>query len=250
MAECTDEEWENIGSQWRKAAKMEDEARLPAPAFIRWLKHSGYIRDYICVPDEDLPNAEGKYEPDEGRLYFRKSAWRGAENGIPHDIWTLVHEGCHAILKHSETRLRASTPGKTIPSRRVGSDEIDTNRLAASILAPFDKANFKPGMSADSIVERFGLSRIAAARRLKEFERMYRRKNGIERPLPPGIVDFLQTQKRKGYRVTSIGDATLSPTIVSKRYEGEACPSCSEFKLVRMGLCMRCDACLATTGED
>jgi hypothetical protein len=122
--------------------------------------------------------------------------------------------------------------------------------LAASILAPFDKAEFKPGTSVDSIAERFHLSRIAAERRLKEFERIYRSKNGIGRPLPAGIVDFLQAQKRKGYRVTSVDDAPLSPTIESKRYEGEACPSCSEFKLVRRGLCMRCDVCLATTGED
>jgi hypothetical protein len=48
--------------------------RVEAPAFIRWLKHSGYIRDYICVPDADLPNAEGKYEPDEGRLSTRLSS--------------------------------------------------------------------------------------------------------------------------------------------------------------------------------
>jgi hypothetical protein len=250
MVEYTDDEWDEIGNKWRKAAKMDDVPRLEAPAFIRWLKHSGYIRDYICVPDADLPNAEGKYEPDEGRLYYRKSTWRRAEEGNPHDVWTLIHEGCHAILKHGETRLRASTPGKRIPSRRAGSDEVDANRLAASILAPFDKAEFRPGTSADAIAERFRLSRTAAESRLKEFERIYRAKNGISRPLPPGIVDFLQAQKRKGYKVTSVDDAPLSPTIPNKRYEGEACPSCSEFKLVRTGLCMRCDACLATTGED
>jgi hypothetical protein len=250
MTEYTDEEWEDIGMQWRKAADMNDAARLDAPAFIRWLKRRGYIRDYICVPDADLPNAEGKYVPDEGRLYFRKTSWRGAEAGNPHDIWTLVHEGCHSILKHGETRLRASVPGKQIPSRRAGSDEVDTNRLTASILAPFDKADFNLGMSADSIVERFRLSRVAAERRLKEFERMYRRKNGIRRPLPAGIVDFLQEQRRKGYKVTSVGQAPLSPTISSKRYEGEVCPSCNEFKLIRIGLRMRCDACLATTGDD
>jgi hypothetical protein len=208
------------------------------------------LRDYICVPEADLPNAEGKYEPDEARLYYRKSTWRGAEEGNPHDVWTLIHEGCHAILKHGETRLRASTPGKRIPSRRTGADEVDANRSAASILAPFDKAEFSPGTSADAIADRFRLSRIAAERRLKEFERIYRAKNGISRPLPPGIVDLLQAQKRKGHKVTSVDDAPLSPTVANKRYEGEACPSCSEFKLVRTGLRMRCDGCLATTGED
>jgi len=89
MAQYTDEEWEEIGREWRKAANLDDSTRLNAPAFVRWLKHAGYIKDYVCVPDADLPS-HGKYEPDEERLYFRNSSWRGTERGIPHDIWTLV----------------------------------------------------------------------------------------------------------------------------------------------------------------
>ena len=250
MASYSEEEWESIAAQWRKAAGMSDVVRLDAPTFIQWLKHGGYIKDYVCVPAADLPKDEGKYEPDEGIIYYRQTTWRGAGEGNPHDVWTLIHEGSHAILKHKETRFRAANINKRMYSRRTGRDEAEANHLTASILAPFDKADFKPGITADAIAARFGLSREAAGRRLKEFERIYRRRNGIPRPLPPGVVYFLQSQKCKGFPITNIGDSPLTPIDTNKRYEGEACPSCGEFKLVRTGLCMTCEACLAITGED
>jgi hypothetical protein len=249
MAQYTDEEWEGIGREWRRAANTDDAIRLNAPSFIRWMKHAGYIKDYVCVPDADL-SSEGKYEPDERKLYYRDSSWRGAVEENPHDVWTLIHEGSHAILKHKETRLRAARPSSQFASREVRQDEADTNRLAASILAPFHKADFKLGMSVEDIRERFNLSHPAATRRLDEFERLFRRKHGIPRELPTGVVDFLVEQKRKGYPVTSLGNAKVLLPESPKQYEGDPCPSCNEFALVRSGLCLRCDRCGTRTGDD
>jgi hypothetical protein len=50
--------------------------------------------------------------------------------------------------------------------------------------------------------------------------------------------------------IESLPDGAVVPLSNIKRYEGEACPNCSEFKMVRIGTQMRCDACSATTGED
>jgi hypothetical protein len=250
MADYSDEAWENVAARWREAAGQDGVVRLDAPSFIRWLKRSGCIKDYVCVPTADLPACEGKYEPDQDRIYYRQTTWQAAEKENSHDVWTLVHEGCHAILKHSETRLRASGANSAVRSRRAAKDEVDANRLTASLLAPFDKADFKPGVTANDISARFGLSRDAAERRLKEFERIYRRRKGLPRPLPPGVIDFLQAQKRKGYPVTTVPDASVLPPSNTKRYEGEFCPNCNKFKMVRIGLRMRCDACSAETGED
>jgi ribonucleoside-diphosphate reductase alpha chain len=33
-----------------------------------------------------------------------------------------------------------------------------------------------------------------------------------------------------------------------KGYEGEACPECQSFTMLRNGACMKCDSCGATTG--
>lgn len=249
MAQYTDEEWETIGREWRRASNLDDSIQLDAPSFIQWLKHAGYITDYVRVPDADLPS-EGKYEPDERRLYYRDSSWLGALRGNPHDIWTLIHEGCHPILKHKEPRLRAEASARKFQPREVKRDETHADRLTASILAPFDKADFKLGVSIEDIQKRFRLSRPAATKRLAEFERMFRRKHGIPRQLPAGVIDFLATQKSKGYPVTSLDNVRGLIPIPQKQYEGNPCPCCGKFALVRSGLSTKCDRCGARTGDD
>jgi hypothetical protein len=52
MAQHTDEEWEEIAREWRRAANMDSAIRLDPPAFVRWLKHAGYIKDYVVVREE------------------------------------------------------------------------------------------------------------------------------------------------------------------------------------------------------
>jgi hypothetical protein len=249
MTQYTDEEWEEIGRKWRQDAGVDEQTRLDAPLFVRWLKHTGCIKDYVCVPDAEL-SSEGKYEPDEQKLYFRESSWRRSVQANPHDNWTLIHEGSHAILKHKETRLRAAPSARRFESRGVRREETDANRLTASIIAPFHKAAFQLNTSVDDIQNRFNLSGPAATKRLEEFQRIYRRKHGIPRPLPPGVVDFLAAQKRKGFPVTSLDNIRPLIPEPQKQYEGEPCPLCSKFTLVRTGLLMKCDRCGARTGED
>jgi ribonucleoside-diphosphate reductase alpha chain len=45
-------------------------------------------------------------------------------------------------------------------------------------------------------------------------------------------------------------DAMASKVQVARMmgYEGDACPECSAFTLVRNGTCLKCDSCGATTG--
>jgi hypothetical protein len=178
VADYSEEEWEGIGTRWREAAGLNGEVRMDAPSFIRWLKRIGYIKDYVCVSTADLPTCEGKFEPEERRIYYRQATWRGAEQENPHDVWTLVHEASHAILKHGETRLRASSPDKAVRSRRGAKDEVDANRLTASLLAPFDKADFKPGMTADDISGRFGFALAAEGEKLEVLDLVAVRRSG------------------------------------------------------------------------
>lgn len=250
MSNFTDEEWEDIASAWRKAANQNDSVRLNAPEFVRWLKREGYIKDFVCVADHDLPSGvEAKI--DGGVIFYRQSTWNAAEKGHPHSIWTLVHEGCHGIFKHQGPRYRASPQQRNILSTNNGRDEYEAHRLAACLLAPFDKANFKLGMTEDDIIARFGLSREAAGKRIKEFERLYRRQRRIPRSLPPGVIDFLLRQERKGYRITSLTDEhrRLLPVELPS-YEGDPCPSCGRLALLRVGLGRRCADCGAWLGED
>jgi hypothetical protein len=115
MSKYTDEEWEEIGRKWREAAKMDGAVPFDALAFVRWLKHAGHIKDYIRVPDDGLPFAEGKYDPDREVIIYRESVWRAAERSDPHATWTVVHECCHALRKHKEHAL----PRRFISSKSV-----------------------------------------------------------------------------------------------------------------------------------
>jgi hypothetical protein len=248
VTESPEEEFEKIALAWRKAAQQDVAPRLDAPAFITWLKQSGYIKDYIRLPDAELPDAKGKYEPNESRLYFRHSVWQGALNGNPHDTFTLIHESSHAILGHQETRLRSALPRLTVAKRDIASDEAAANRLTAALLAPFEMADFAPGMNAAAISKRFGLSLPTAEKRLAEFERIYRRRHGILRPLPPGILDFLNARRPSAQNITNLPLHAFP--IAPRMYEGDPCPNCCEFKMVRTGVEMRCDHCGAVTGAD
>ena len=248
----TDEEWEEIGRTWLRAASQGDLTRPNATQFVRWLKQESYIKDYVCVSNHQLPDTDGKFDPDEERIYYRQSVWDAAERGATRAIWTIWHEASHAIQKHQEVRFRSNVSHKSSASASAGKDEFEANRLTACLVAPFDKSNFHPNTTADDLCRRFDLGREAAERRLKEFARMYRRKNSLPRELPPGVVDFLKRQKGKGYPVQSIGDITGMLPKMQSQYEGDACPCCGEFKLVRSGLSRKCTNknCRARLGDD
>ena len=59
-------------------------------------------------------------------------------------------------------------------------------------------------MTPEELAERFDISISAARIRLDEIERMRRRKDGIKRPLPPGVIEFLRAARKRGQRVTSL----------------------------------------------
>jgi hypothetical protein len=105
-------------------------------------------------------------------------------------------------------------------------------------------------MTAADISKKFGLSLPAAAKRLEQFEGMYRRKHRIPRPPVPNVIDFLAEQARKGYIVKNLNQlGPILPT-ATPEYEGDPCPVCDQFALLRNGLSVKCDCCGARIGDD
>src|SRR4051812_37052150 len=118
MSTFTDEEWEEIGRAWLRAAGQEDFERPDAIGFVKWPKQSGYIKDYLRVPCAELPNAGGKFDPDSECITYRQDTWDAAERRNAAAIWTVWHEVSHAIQKHQEVRFRSNPSPKTrLPSR-------------------------------------------------------------------------------------------------------------------------------------
>jgi hypothetical protein len=149
-----------------------------------------------------------------------------------------------------EVRYRAALTNRNYFSTRTNRDEFEANRLTACLIAPFHKAGFTLGMAVDEVINKFGLSRDAAEKRLEEFERVFRRKHGISRQLGTNVIDYLTEQKQKGHNVVSLDNiASLLPDR-DKCYEGDPCPCCKAMMLLRKGLARECDNCGARLGDD
>jgi Zn-dependent peptidase ImmA (M78 family) len=247
MTSTTDDPIEELARALRVALEVDDQLRPNMIEVIETLKCKGYIADYIRVPDNLMIDAEARFNPDERKLYLRESIYRSAVQGKPRSRWTIAHEIGHVALQHQQIRNR-STFNVEI-ERRVASirrDEFHAHKFAAAFLAPFHRAEFTLETTPAQLAERFGVSMVAAARRIEELAPMYRHLHGLKRPLPPGVLDFLRKAQRKGAKITSLEPLEIEPK--SPRYEGDPCPTCGNFRMVRLGTSAKCDYCGTTTG--
>jgi len=255
MPYYTDENFEEIARFVRVEVGLDDQTQLDAIEFLRRLKRHGYIVDYVRVPDQSMLDAEAKYVPAERKIYVRESVYAKAEDWVDHDRFTIFHEAAHALLNHQNVRKRSFSAQATIERkiRSIGRDETSANRLGAAIISPFHRTNFSLGTTAQELMQRFGLSSPAARVRLETLSRIYRLRHNIPRPLPAGVIDFLAKQRQAGHPVTSLTAADLASLRVRKPiYTGDACSVCAAFKMIRIGLHLKCDSesCGARTGDD
>ena len=252
MSYLTDDDFERIARNLRVNLDIDDELRLDVIDVVQKLKHRGDIADYVRVPDHRMLDADAKFNPDDRNLYLQESTYNAAKRGEPRARWTVAHEIGHIALEHRRTRNRSSLPAeieRIAPTIRR--DETQAHKLAAAFLAPFHRADFSLETTATQLADRFGISLSAATRRVEELAPMFRRLLGIQRPLPQGVVDFLAEAQRKGHKVMSLAPVEfVRERFETPRYEGELCPVCSNFRMVRAGTSMRCDFCGAITGHD
>jgi len=254
MSGYSDEEYDQLARVLREILGVDSESWLDVLEMLRRMKHNGYIRDYICLPDAEMPDAQARFVPDERVIYLRQSVYDAAERHDPHARFTVVHEISHCALNHQYMRKRGIAIGafeKKVPSIRR--DENQADKLAAALLAPSHKVQFTLTTTAKQLAQRFGLSERMADLRIEELAGIYRRRHNIQRELPPGIIDFLTAKKREGHKITSLPSVDIVAMQPRQpRYEGDACPNpnCRQFKMIRIGTCMRCDACGTRTGDD
>ena len=74
-----------------------------------------------------------------------------------------------------------------------------------------------------------------------------------ETPVDPatGQMGFLAVAEAPPVSIAQKREATVAERRTEARmkgYEGEACPECANFTLLRNGTCMKCDTCGSTTG--
>lgn len=254
MSDYSDEGYDQLAKILREALDLDDQIKVDVVEMLRRMKHRGYLRDYISIPDNDLPDAEAKFVAEDRKIYLRESIYRSASRGDPRARFTIAHEIAHCALNHQYMRKRGIAVGafeKKVPSIRR--DERQADKLAAAILAPFHRAEFTLTTNSKQLAERFGLSDRMSSIRTDELAGIYRRLHKIKRDLPPGVADFLAAGRRKGYTVTSLPPQDVAAIqITQPKYEGDVCPNprCGHAKMVRVGTCMVCDVCGTRTGDD
>jgi Zn-dependent peptidase ImmA (M78 family) len=252
MSYLSDEDYESAARALREKLGVDDQLHVDPIDVLRRLKHHGYVADYVRVPDAQMPDEMAKYDPDKAIIYLRESTYLDAERKQVRARWTIGHEIGHVVFKPRTVRNRsfdAKLVEKIVP--QIKRDENHANRFAAASLAPFHRAQFSLRTTPEQIADRFGISLDAADARVEEMTRVYRRLHGIKRELPNSVVDLLAESLRKGNRIKTPALAELLSELgTSVRYEGDACPNCNEFKLIRNSVTMRCQNCGAVTGDD
>ena len=252
MSNYSDEDYDQIAQILRKELGVDDDTWLDVLDALRRMKYCGYLQDYICLPDGQLPDAEAMFVADERRIYLRQSIYDAAEREDPHARFTVAHEMAHCALYHQHTRKRGVAVS-AFEKKVFKREEKPADKFAAAFLAPFHKAAFNLNTTAAQLAQRFGLSASMSKTRVGEMAGIYRSRHNIRRELPAGVADFLATRRREGYAVTSLpAEDIVAMTVRQPKYEGDPCPNpkCREFKLIRVGPYLKCDACGARTGDD
>lgn len=122
---------------------------------------------------------EGMTWPD-GRVYVNEATYRGAMRGEGRPRFTMCHEAYHALEHRSQIRNVLVDTGELALFRRselppAVDPEWQANVFAASVLMPWQAVKQVLAEAADKSIEDmmyfFGVSKSAAAIRIREFKR-------------------------------------------------------------------------------
>ena len=143
-------------------------------------------------------------------LNVEETVWANASAGLWDPRFILAHEIGHIIM-HAHDNLAYSNDSSSALIKLPAEERVEpqANLFADLFLVP---TRMLVGFSkAEDISEYFDVPLHCAERRLEH---------------------FIDATRRR----------------LSRRYDGDACPECANFTLVRNGTCLKCDTCGSTTG--
>jgi Zn-dependent peptidase ImmA (M78 family) len=215
--------------------------------------------NYEEIPDNELTDAEGMYDPRVNTIFFPERAFKRLDSGDPRINFSVAHELAHYVLNHQAIRFRRAE--KKLYERaapNIQREEREANQFAAFLLAPDALCN--DCKSVLDFMLKFGLSRHAAEIRKEEYDRHLRRITGQPRPLTPNVIDLLQHLRSKGNNVKILEDPVrprqLAPLSVARqqahgaitqerrsRYMAGVCTVCRNTTVFPLGHKFKCDTC-------
>ncbi len=147
------------------------------------------------VFDEELPeDVEADANTDNGELRISERIWQQLKNGCVRARFTVAHELGHFFLNHKGKLRRDKQKRRQDPATIV--QENEANIFASYFLSPTLLA--KECKSAQELSNRFQISNQAAEIRLETLSADIRRIEGRQRPLPAGVIDFMNEQEKRG----------------------------------------------------
>lgn len=243
----------------RNKLGLDDKKPFEAKVVLESMKQHFSDFDYQEVPDGDLPDAEGLYDPPNRTIFFPTRVFRRLDSGDPRINFSVAHELSHYVLNHQEIRFR-HTEKKAYEraTPNIQREEREANQFAALLISP--DASCGDCKTVLDYMIKFGLSRQAAEIRREEYERHLRRVTGRPRPLTPKVIDLLQYLRSKGNDVKVLEDAALPRQVVAARsarpqnyepisqrqrprYMRGVCTVCRNPTVFPLGAKFMCDSC-------
>ena len=144
MPHWHDEDIERAARQLRIKLGIDDQLRPDMTTVIIKLKDRGIIKNYLRVPDEQMPNDEARFDSEDQLLYIRESTFCAAsamytysDNERRRARYTIAHEIGHIAMGHTGVRYRGTTDALAKKfAQQIRQDERDAERFAAAFLAP------------------------------------------------------------------------------------------------------------------
>ena len=144
MGPREDEDFEAAARMLRITLGIDDQLRPDMTTVIVKLKDHGVIKNYVRVPDDEMPDDEAFFDSKARLLYLRESTFCAASAMYTYTEverrrarYTIAHEIGHIALAHGGVRYRGHTGAlaEELVSK-IRRQEREAERFAAAFLAP------------------------------------------------------------------------------------------------------------------
>jgi len=195
----TDEQLEDLGRAFLRGLGLENQIAPDAMTVINKIKRKNDRFNYRRVPDNQMRDAEARWNSELQEVSMRESVFTGMQHGDAHPRFVVFHELSHYALGHEGTRNRGTEKVRDYSAGEIKHEETEASRLAVILMAP--EHLVPESATAEEISERFRLSLTAAILRKEEIDRIRRRRRGELRPLPESIKEFLRDARAQGIAI-------------------------------------------------
>lgn len=132
----TDEQLEELGRNFLRRIGLEDQVRPDGMTVIQKIKRLDPAFQYRRVPDQDMRDAEARWDSDHCEVSMRESVFTGMQHGDAHPRFIVFHEISHYVLGHQGTRNRGIEKIRGYSVGNIRHQETEASRLAVILMAP------------------------------------------------------------------------------------------------------------------